>query len=259
MKDVRTPKVQIQSLARADAILSAIAKAPSARVRLVDVAKELGLHKNTVFSILNTLCALGYAKRVMNSHEYALGSRVIELARASESNLDILRQFKPLMLRLVGAVNESVSLAIPAGRDVLIVNTIESSHGVRGARYLGRHSPYHASAVGKAILASISLPERDAVLESADLPKLTPKTINTRTALLHHLEEVGKRGFAMSMEEEEIGANAVAVPLISPMGEVLGAVAIWGPAPRLTQDTLFRLGTGLVKACHEVSDATTTT
>lgn len=113
MKALRTPEVRIQSLARADSILSAIARAPSTRARLVDIAQELGLHKNTVFSLLNTLCALGYVRQVLNSHEYTLGSRAIELARASESGFDIMRHVKPLMLRLVGAVNESVSLAIP--------------------------------------------------------------------------------------------------------------------------------------------------
>lgn len=252
MKAVRVRKPKIQSLARADAILAVITRSPGGQARLGEIADALKLHKNTAFSLLETLSALGYVRQLSNSRQYVLGHRLVELARASEAHLDIIHIARPLMLRTVSAVNESVSLAVPALQDALIVSTIESTHGVRGARHLGRHSPYHASAVGKAMMAFMPKSDREAILSSAELPKLTAKTTRTKSALLRQLDEAQKRGFALSLEEEEIGANAVAVPLISPMGEVLGAVAVWGPTPRLTPERLSRLGAGLVKECREL-------
>jgi DNA-binding IclR family transcriptional regulator len=212
----------------------------------------VNLHKNTVFSLLETLCALGYARQWPNSHDYGLGHRLFEFARQSDTHLDVIQVTRPTMLRLVNAFNETTSLAVPLFKDVLIVSTVESSHGVRGARFQGQHAPYHASAVGKAILAFLPHADRDNILAAPELPRLTRKTTKLRAALLRELDETAKRGYAISLEEEEIGANAVAAPLVSPMGEVIGALAVWGPAPRLTIDRLGQLGSALVKECRNI-------
>lgn len=249
MASDRQSLAKIQSLVRADAILSALSRASSSRARLSDIARDVGIHKNTAFSLLESLCALGYAKRWPNSHEYGLGHRLFELARLSETHMDAVQMTRPVMLRIVNAFNETTSLAVPLFKDVLIVSTIESSHGVRGARFQGQHAPYHASAVGKAILAFLPAPDRDYILSSPELPRLTRKTTKLRAALLADLGTTRSRGYAISLEEEEIGANAVAAPLVSPMGEVIGALAVWGPAPRLTGGRLALLGETLVKEC----------
>lgn len=252
MKEGRIRSPRIQSLARADAIMATIAKSPTARARLVDIADELRLHKSTVFSLLETLRTLGYVKQLPKSRDYALAHRLVELARASEANLDVFQVTRPLMLRTVNAVNESACLAVPAMTDALIVSTIESTQGVRGARFQGRHSPYHASAVGKAMLAFMPKADQQSILSSTYLPRFTQKTTKTRAALMRQLEEIARRGFALSLEEEEIGANAVAVPLVSAMGDVLGAVAVWGPSARLSADRLSKIGAGLVKECSNL-------
>ena len=80
-----------------------------------------------------------------------------------------------------------------------------------------------------------------------ELERLTSKTLTSKQTLVRQLEDVAKRGYALSLEEEELGANAVAVPLFSRMREVVGGLAIWGPAPRLTRDRLDRIGGHLLK------------
>ena len=95
------PAGRIQSLARMDAILDVIAHAPEGGVRLTDVATRCGLHKNTVFSLLKTLVALGYCDHARDTQTYRIGRRTFELARNAERNLDIVTLVRPLMLRLV--------------------------------------------------------------------------------------------------------------------------------------------------------------
>jgi DNA-binding IclR family transcriptional regulator len=79
-------------------------------------------------------------------------------------------------------------------------------------------------------------------LSELDMIRLTPRTIRAKSGLVRELEQVSARGYAISLEEEEVGANAVAAPLLGRLGEVLGAVAIWGPAPRLSETRLRQLG-----------------
>jgi DNA-binding IclR family transcriptional regulator len=241
------PKAKIQSLSRANAILDTIATAPDGRSRLAEIAEAVRLHKNTVFSLLETLRALGYVKQVQATREYMLGNRLFELALMSEVDLDVAQIARPLMRKMVAIANESSSLGVPGTDSVLIVTTIESSQGVRGARYSGRHSPYHAAAIGKVILANMSAAERDTILGDHQYERLTPKTITSARMLARELDEVGERGFALSLEEEEVGANAVAVPLFGRMREIVGGISVWGPAPRLARDRLMRIGRQLVQ------------
>jgi DNA-binding IclR family transcriptional regulator len=247
LMDKSRPKAKIQSLARANTILDKIATAPEGRMKLAEIAEAVRLHKNTVFSLLETLRALGYVRQAFGSREYMLGNRLFELALMSEADLDVAQLARPLMRKMVAIANESSSLGIPGTDSVLIVTTIESSQGVRGARYSGRHSPYHAAAIGKVILANMSIAERGTILGDHQFERLTPKTITSAQTLARELDEISQRGFALSLEEEELGANAVAVPLFGRMREVVGGISVWGPAPRLARDRLMRIGRQLVQ------------
>lgn len=242
---------RIQSLERADAILSAIACAPDGQARLVDIAAATRLHKNTVFSLLKTLVALGYCEH-NRERSYRIGRRTFELARIAERNLDLVAAARPLMLRLVWQVRESLSLAIPANEHCVVVSTVEGSYAVRGSRFQGQHAPYHASALGKAVVAFLSDDDRSQVLNRIGFEKYTSRTISSPALLEEECARVRDKGFALSVAEEEIGASAVAVPLFSRVGDVVGALALWGPSARLTRPALAEHGQMLKRECRTI-------
>ena len=254
------PKVEsrshsrIQSLERMDSILDVIAHAPEGGVRLTDISAKTGLHKNTVFSLLKTMVALGYCDHLRASQTYRIGRRTFELARNAERNLDIVTVVRPLMLRLVWQFRESLSLAIPANDCCLVVSTVEGTYGVRGSRFQGQYAPYHASALGKAILAFQSDEDRGAVIGRLRLERYTSRTLVTVAELEAECLHIRERGHAFSVAEEEIGASAVAAPVFSRGGLVLGSLAIWGPSARLTRQRLADYGQRLAAECRKVHD-----
>lgn len=245
---------RIQSLERMDAILDVIAHSPEGGVRLTEIAQVTGLHKNTAFSLLKTLVALGYADHHRDSQTYRIGRRTFELARNAERNLDIVTVVRPLMLRLVWQFRESLSLAIPSNESCIVVSTVEGTYGVRGSRFQGQHAPYHASALGKAILAFQSDEERCAIIERLHLQRFTSRTLVTAQELEAECARIRDRGHAFSVAEEEIGASAVAAPVFSRGGIVLGSLAIWGPSARLTRQRLAETGSRLAAECRKLHD-----
>jgi DNA-binding IclR family transcriptional regulator len=251
MKAGGEPGQRIQSLERADAILSAIARAQHGRARLVEIAAETGLHKNTVFSLLKTLVALGYCEHIRDQG-YRIGRRTFELARLAERNLDLVTAVRPLMLRLVWEVRESLSLGIPASDHCVVVSTVEGSYAVRGSRFHGQQAPYHASALGKAVIASLSDEDRAQVVNRIKFEKYTGRTITSPALLEEECTRVREKGYAISVAEEEVGASAVAVPLFSRAGDVVGALALWGPSARLTRPALAEYGHTLMRECRTV-------
>ena len=239
---------RIQSLERADAILSVIACAPEGRARLAEIATETGLHKNTAFSLLKTLVALGYCEH-NRDQGYRIGRRTFQLAHLAERNLDLVTAVRPLMLRLVWQVRESLSLGVPADDHCVVVSTVEGSYAVRGSRFQGQHAPYHASALGKAVMASLTHEDRNEVIQRISFAKYTSRTITSPALLEEECARVREKGFAVSVAEEEVGASAVAVPLFSRAGDVVGALALWGPSARLTRPALAEHGQTLKREC----------
>ncbi len=77
---------RIQSLKRADDILSAVSNAGSEGIRLNELAMTLNLNKTTVFNLVRSLAVLGYVRQDRASRAYRLGDRAMELALRQRSN-----------------------------------------------------------------------------------------------------------------------------------------------------------------------------
>jgi DNA-binding IclR family transcriptional regulator len=74
------------------------------------------------------------------------------------------------------------------------------------------------------------------------LPRLTPRTITDARTLEKQLRRVVEDGYAFTLEELEIGLNAVAAPVRAADGRVQAAVSVAGPSYRVTPQRLTELG-----------------
>jgi len=74
------------------------------------------------------------------------------------------------------------------------------------------------------------------------LPRLTPRTITDARILEKQLRRVLADGYAFTLEELELGLNAVAAPVYAADGRVQAAVSVAGPSYRVTPQRLGELG-----------------
>jgi DNA-binding IclR family transcriptional regulator len=70
-------------------------------------------------------------------------------------------------------------------------------------------------------------------LPDGELEQLTEATITDRAALRRQLEQVARRGYASTVDELEIGLTGVSAPVRGSGGEVVAALGLSGPSPRL--------------------------
>ena len=87
-------KPRIQSLARADAILSAV-MAHEGPASLSTLSEALQLNKTTVFNLAESLVMLGFLQRATRGKGYQLGLRCLELGRQIAKKLPILEISRP--------------------------------------------------------------------------------------------------------------------------------------------------------------------
>lgn len=197
-----------------------------------DVARELGVHRSTALRLLATLERHGLVERDQRTARYRLGRRLPQLASVVTGELDLRSVARPVCEELATAAGETATLDVLVGDVIVPIEQATASTSVVSVSWLGRRTPVHGTASGKAILAFAAGPVRERLL-ALPLDALTPHTITSREELEAQLEEVRRAAVAHTHEELEVGLDAVAAPVFGPQGEVVAALDVSGPSHRL--------------------------
>jgi DNA-binding IclR family transcriptional regulator len=210
-----------QSVTRAARIIDAIATDPRT---VAELAEAFGVHRSTMFRELQALEEVGWVRK-RSSGRYALGTRLAALSKEALDSLDLREAGAEHVRRLQRRTGNTVHLAALMDRSIVYVDKAEDESGVRMYSRIGRAVIPYCSAVGKAILAGLDTPGRDAVLDGVTWQRYTDLTITTRERLDRELALVAARGWATDDREFEAYVNCIAVPIRSPLG-VVGAISV---------------------------------
>jgi DNA-binding IclR family transcriptional regulator len=243
------PVSQVQSVDRAMAILDMLARLGEAGV--TEIANELGVHKSTAFRLVEALEAWQLVEQVSERGKYRLGFGIVRLAGATTARLDLSRESQAVCERLAAELDETVNVAIVDQGQATNVMQVYGSAAVTARNWIGQRTPMHATSSGKVLLAWSPDEGRAVALDT-----LTPFTQNTRTdrdRLLAELAEVRERGWACTVEELEVGLNAVAAPIRAADGAVIAALSVSGPAYRVEPASYSAIAEKIVGGADEIS------
>ena len=246
---------RIQSLARASAIIDAIAAGDIEGVGLGDVCQVTELNKTTAFNLLSSLVTLRFIDQDKQTRRYRLGIRNIELGRLTQHRLHIPELARPILVDLCKKMNETVSLAIPDHTDLLVVDSFNGSKFLQATAYAGSRSMYHCTALGKAVLAHRNEKMRHTIYRMSDFPQLTAYTITDIDTLEAQLPHIRAQGYAIDAEENEIGVNCIGTAVFDGFGETAAAISVTGPAHRWNADTIAQHAEDVIAAANMISDA----
>lgn len=242
-------KPTIQSVDRAIEILKCFE--PDDALGITELSRQTGLHKSTVFGLVNTLAANHLLEKKPGSEKYRLG---IELFRLGANVRSGIREIgAPHIRQLVEITGETVNLVVPDGSDVVYIEKKESPHSMRICTSIGQRMPMYCTAVGKAILAHMRDEERDPIIRGMEFTPLTENTIRTREELLKQLKHVKNQGYALDEEELEYGLVCVAVAIVNKHSDPVAAISVSGPKQRMTETKLSEVYNALVMHAYEIS------
>ncbi len=240
----------VQSVDRAVSVLELLALQGEAGV--TEMAVELGVHKSTAFRLVSALELRGLVEQARDRGKYRLGFGIIRLAGATVGQLDLTQQGRPVCEALAAELGETVNLAVADGGVVINVDQVWGSASVMSHNWIGRRTPLHATSSGKVLLAYMNADLREEAL-AVPLEVCTEYTASEPERLREALETARRDGRAYSLEEFEIGLNAVAAPVYSYDGAIVAALSAAGPSYRLTPERLGEVAAAVQAAAKEAS------
>lgn len=242
----------VQTLERSLDILEVLAHTEEP-LGVTEIGNRISLHKSTVHRILQTLCYRGYVEKEKENERYKLGIKIVELGIRFFNDLEIRKVAGPVLEDLAKALDEVVHLVLHDDGEVVYIDKRESSHVVSMRSKVGRRAPMHCTAVGKALLSTMDKGEVMHILESKGMPGYTLSTITDPQKLMVELDEIRQSKISVEREENEIGIICLGTPVFDYSGRAIGAISVSGPAARMIEKGIERIGDEMKRAGETIS------
>ena len=236
-------------------MIDVIAAGSEEGVGLSDISRATSLNKTTAFNLLASLVTLHFLDQDPHSRRYRLGLRNLELGRIVQQRMHISHLARPILAELCKTTNETVNLGLPHLLDLSVIDSFQGSRILHATSYAGWRSMYHCTALGKAFMARWDEPMRDTVYRLCGLPQQTPHTITDIDILEAQLAQFQAQGYALDVEENELGVNGIATSIVNGLGEVAAAISVCGPSSRLTEELMKQIATDVMAAADSITAA----
>lgn len=240
----------LRSVNRALSALELVADA--GELGVTELGRRLGVHKATASRLAATLADRGLLERDPQTDRYRLGFGLVRLAGAAMARLDLVSSARATLDDLAERTHETVTIGVLSHDDVVSVDQVTGTRSIVSVSWVGKRTPLHTTSTGKVFLAFMGDDERERRL-AEPLEAATPRSVTSPETMRTQLAEIRNRGYAQTLEELEVGLNAVAAPVRQGDGTVIAALSVSGPSFRLRPVDLPRIGQQTIEAADAVS------
>jgi len=193
------------------------------RLTVTEAATLTGQSPAAARRCMRTLEAIGYLS--YDGKFYRPTPRFARFATAYTAVDPLPRLAEPLLDRLRERLDESASVSVLDGDDVLFVARSEAHHLVATGQRVGARLPVSLSAAGRVLLAGVAAGDREALVRGGIRGRMSPKAMSDPEAILAEVRAGRERGYCLTDEEVEIGLRAVAVPVTDASGRIVAAMS----------------------------------
>lgn len=201
---------------------------------LTELANMLGSPASSTHALVKTLRQRGYVYILEDRKLIFPTKRILAVSELIARSDPIIEIFQPEMKKLLAATDETIILGKRQGDHITYLEVMESSRSIRYSAKPGDIKPLHSSAIGKAMLSTLSDSELLAVVRKVGMKKVTDSTIVTIDGLLEDIRISRQSNLFITHGENVPDVMAIAVH-IELGGEPLG-VAITGPIDRIKKN-----------------------
>ena len=240
------------SLARGLLVIRAFSQRPL-RLSMAHLSKRTGLSRASVRRCLYTLSKLGFAGSD-DGRNFYLRPRILTLGYSYLSSMPLATAAQPILDQLSQILNESCSIALLDGADIVFVAHANSARIAAINLGVGTRLPAFCTSKGRVLLANLSPEELESALLAIQFTRYTDRTVACVEKLRQALMTIKAEGYAIIDQELEMGLRSMAVPVRNPSGQVVAAISVRAHGQRLSvQDMQTRFLPYLRAAAQELS------
>jgi len=221
-------------------------------LHLNEISQKAAINKSTAYRFLAHLEWEGYLYRD-ETGAYVVGPRLVRLGSAANYQTALKKISRPVLDELWKSTGETVNLGVLDGQGVSYLDVLQSPHPFRMASPVGTWRPLYCTAMGKALAAHLPNSEKDRLLTSLRLERLTANSLTRLSQLRTELELVRRNGYALDNEEATLGARCIAAPILTQEGEAPAAISIAGPVARIGKDKIADYAKAVLAAARSIS------
>lgn len=199
------------------------------------LAKATGMPVSSCHGLVKTLQDRGYLLEVAAQGGYYFTKALAHRATDIGAYDPLPSWVVPALVAIRDRCNETVLLAKLVHSVAVYVEVLESAQSVRYIAKVGDKRPLYASAVGKALLASVPDDRRRTIIDSLRFVKRSTHTLASKSAVVSDIRKGLDRGWFMTRGEYLEDVTAVAVPFM--LGGEHFACGIAGPSNRMESKT----------------------
>jgi IclR family transcriptional regulator, mhp operon transcriptional activator len=193
-----------------------------------EVAHEIRLPRTTVYRILETLCNAGFVFRDAADDRYRLTIRVRALSEGYGDEAWVTQIAKPVIHELCREIVWPVEIATLSGTSMLLRESTDNTIPHLLERHsAGSRAPLLSTAAGQVVLATVTVPQRDALIEIlAASNKEEDKPARSRDELLRTLGQIRSQGYATATHTRRL-AEEISLSVPVPMnGAALASLTV---------------------------------
>src|SRR6202165_1872659 len=231
----------VQSVDRALVIIETLAEDDEG-YRLSDLSVRTGLSTRAPHRLLATLEKRRFVQFDRYESKWHVGAQSFAVGATFARRRNFVAQAMPYLRKLRDQTRETANLAVVDDESIIVLTRMESREIMRSLTKVGGRVAMVASGVGKAVLATYSDEDINAIIRRQGMPRLTEKSIVRPGELFKELQIIRRQGYAVDDEEARIGLRCVAAVVYTDCGEPLAAISVSGMTSRLTDERLPVLG-----------------
>ena len=195
-------------------------------VSVIEISKEFGINRTSVYSILKVLTNKGYVRKIEDGR-YALTGRMYEYGQRFRNSFPVVHIARGIANELHTDYPCTMNIGMYFyGTHAILMNSINiSTEGNRFDRTLGSGQtfPLHATSLGKLLLAYMPPIESKEILMQMDFLPYTAKTVGDPETLKKQMDFAVANGYAEEENEFYNNTFCVAAPIFDNTNSVIAA------------------------------------